>query len=250
MAFSFLIWPISVMAQDPSPPNQPNSSAQRPPSENNSTTGSDTATPPSPAPTPILPVQAPNSLYFRPTKRPPIVPAHFTVFNVSAGYSITNLAMPSSGRVALSGMDFSLAANGGRRIGAKLDLSYTLAPNVSNSGHRADVFSYLVGPTFSLWKSSSLSTYAQVLVGGARVAGPVLDTSGGFSRGYVHYPAWGFGGSAEYRFSSAFGFRVTVDSLHTHFFDSSQTVRGQNDIRAVSSIVYYFGQPIRSKHRR
>jgi hypothetical protein len=152
--------------------------------------------------------------------------------------------------MALTGMDVSLAADGGRRIGAKLDLSYALAPNVSNTGHRADVFSYLVGPTFSLWKGNRLGASAQALVGGARVAGPVPNASGGFSTGYVHYPAWGFGGSAEYRLSSAFGFRVTVDYLHTHFFDSSQTIRGQNDIRVVSSIVYYFGQPIRSKHRR
>jgi hypothetical protein len=249
MAFFFLIWPNSVMAQDP-PPNQPNPSMQNPPSENNSTPRSDTATAPSSAPTPILPVQTPRSVYFRPTKRPPIVPAHFTVINISAGYSVTNLAMPSLGRVALSGMDVSLAADGGRRIGAKLDLSYAFAPNVSSTGHRAYVFSYLVGPTFSLWKGNSLSTYAQVLAGGAKVAGPVPNASGGFNRGYVHYPAWDFGGSAEYSLSSTLGVRVTVDYLHTHFFDSSQVVRGQNEIRVVSSIVYYFGQPIRSKHRR
>ena len=147
----------------------------------------------------------------------------------------------------MTGVDISLGADGGRRIGAKLDLSYTLASNVSNSGHRADVFSYLVGPTFSLWKGNSLSANAQLLAGGARVAGPVPDASGGFSRGYVHYPALDFGGSAEYRLSSAFGFRVNVDFLHTHFFDSSQTVREQNEIRVVNSIVYYFGQPARRR---
>jgi hypothetical protein len=158
--------------------------------------------------------------------------------------------MPSLGRVALTGMDVSLAADGGGRIGAKLDLSYTLAPNVSNTGHRADVFSYLVGPTFSLWKGHSVSANAQALAGGARVAGPVPNASGGFSSGYVHYPAWDLGGSVEYSLSSAFGFRITVDWLHTHFFDSSTAVRGQNEIRVVNSIVYYFGQPIRSKHHR
>jgi hypothetical protein len=250
IVLSFLIWPISVMAQDPSPPDRPVVPIQSPFSENNSTPGSDEAMTQSPGPSPLLPVQTSTPLYFRPTNRPPIGPAYFPRFNVSAGYSITNLAMSSLGRVTLTGMDVSLSADSGRRIGAKLDLSYTLAPNVSGTGQRADEFSYLVGPTFSLWKGNRLSAYAQVLGGGARVTGPVPDGSGGFNKGNVHYPAWDFGGSAEYRLSSAFGFRVTVDYLHTHFFDSSVVVRGQNDIRIVSSIVYYFGQPIRFKHSR
>lgn len=237
IAFAFLIWPISVMAQDPSPPNQPIPSVQSPSNESNSPPSSDTA-------------QTPTPLYFRPTKQPPIGTAYFPAFNVSAGYAVTTLGMPTLGRATLTGADVSLAADSGRRIGVKLDLSYTFAPNVSSTGHRADVFSYLAGPTFSLWRGSRLSAYAHVLGGGARVAGPVPNASGGLSKGYVHYPAWDFGGSAEYKLSSAFGFRVTVDCLHTHFFNSSAVVRGQNDIRVVNSIVYYFGQPIRSRHRR
>lgn len=250
MAFAFLIWPISVIAQDPSAPDQSIPPVQTSPSENNSMPNSDTSTAQSPAPSPILPVQTPGSLYSPPARRPPIGPAYFSIFNISAGYSVTNLAMPSLGRVTLNGMDVSLAVDGGRRIGAKLDLSYTLAPNVSGTGHRADAFSYLVGPTFSLWKGNRLSAHAEALVGGARIVGPVPNASGGFSRGYVRYPAWGFGGSAEYSLSSAFGFRVTVDYLRTYFFDPSIVIRGQNDIRVVNSIVYYFGQPIRSRHRR
>src|SRR5882762_1015574 len=111
-AFACLLWPISVMAQDPSPPNQPNPPVQSPPSENNSTPGSDTTTAPSPAPPntapsppslPILPAQTPKSLYFRPTKQPPIAAAYFTVLNASAGYSVTSLLLPTTGRINLSG---------------------------------------------------------------------------------------------------------------------------------------------------
>lgn len=271
MAFTFLIWPIAVMAQDPRPPDQTNPSVQSPPSEDNSTSSSDTTTTPSPpptttvtsplpppttpnslpAPTPILPGQTAAPLAFRPMKQPPIAPGHFTVLNLGAGYSVTNISLPSTGRVALSGVDVNVAADGGRRIGAELDLSYTLSANVSNTGHRADVFSYLVGPMFSLWRGDSLSTSAHVLVGGARVAGPFQTSSGGLVTGHVHYPAWGFGGSAEYAVSPALGFRVTIDCLHTNFFDSSGAVRGQFDIRVVNSLVYYLGEPvIRSRHRR
>ena len=173
------------------------------------------------------------------------------MFNLSAGYSVTNLSIPTTGRVALGGVDVSVATDDGKRIGAKLDLSYTLASNVSNSGHRADMFSYLVGPTISLWKDNSLSTYAQVMAGGARIAGPFPTASGGLGTGHVHYPAWEFGGNVEYTLSPAFGFRLTVDCLHSNFFDSSGAVRGQYDVRVVNSIVYYLGQPInRSKHHR
>jgi hypothetical protein len=248
------------MAQDPRPPDQTDPSVQSPPSENNSAPGSDTTTdaspvpPPTaplPAPSPILRASAPATPPIRPINQPPIAPGYFPVLNLSAGYAVTNLSIPTTGRVALGGVDVSVAADGGKRIGAKLDLSYTLASNVSNSGHRADMFSYLVGPTISLWKDNSLSTYAQVMAGGARIAGPFPTANGGLGTGHVHYPAWEFGGSVEYTLSPAFGFRVTVDCLHANFFDSSGAVRGQYDVRVVNSIVYYLGEPvIRSKHRR
>src|SRR6266436_1411111 len=245
-----LIWPVSVMAQNPMPPTQPTPLLQSPPSTNDSTPGLDTTTPPSPEPTPIRPAQPPAFIYLRPIKQPPIAPGQFTVFNLSAGYAVANLAIPSSGRVALRGMDVSLAADSGRRISAKLDLSYTRAPSVFNGGHHTSAFSYLFGPVFSVWNGKSLSTYAHVLAGGARVTGTIPNASGGLSVGYVHYPAWAFGGSAEYRLSPAFGFRVTIDCLHTHFFNSAGAPRGQNDIRVVNSIVYYLGEPVRPRDRR
>jgi hypothetical protein len=66
--------------------------------------------------------------------------------------------------------------------------------------------------------------------------------------GHVHYPAWAFGGGAEYSISPAFAFRVSIDYLHTHFYNSSGAVRGQNDLRVVNSFVYYLGAS--SRHRR
>jgi hypothetical protein len=110
------------------------------------------------------------------------------------------------------------------------------------------VLSYLFGPTFSLWNSNSLSTSVHVLAGGARVTGTFPIAGGGLTTGHVHYPALDFGGSAEYRLSRAFGFRVTIDCLHAHFYNSSGAIRGQNDLRVVNSIVYYLGVPVRSRH--
>jgi hypothetical protein len=238
------------MAQAPASPNQSNPPLQTSPLVNDSMPSSDPTTASSPAPTPILPVQTAPSPYFRPIKQPPIAPGHFTVFNVSAGYSVTDLALPSSGRVALNGVDVSIAADEGRRIGAKFALSYAFAPNVFNSGRRVDALSYLFGPTFPLWNGRTLSVSAHVMAGGAKVAGPFPNGSGGLNTGHVHYPAVDFGGSAEYRLSSAFGFRVTVDCLHDHFFNSSGAIRGQNELRVVNSIVYYLGEPVRGRQRR
>jgi hypothetical protein len=249
IAFAFLIWPISATAQAPPLSNPSNPPVQSSPFVNDSTPGLDPEAASSPAPTPILPVQTPPSPYFRPIKGPPIAPGYFPVFNLSAGYSVSDLTLPSSGHVALTGVDVSISADAGRRIGAKLDLGYAFAPNVFNSGHRVDVLSYLFGPTFSLWNGNSLSTYAHVLAGGARVAGPFPNGNGGLNVGHVHYPALGFGGSAEYRLSPAFGFRVSIDYLHAHFYNSSGAIQGQNSVRVINSIVYYLGESIRRRHR-
>lgn len=246
VALSFLIWPISVVAQDPSPPGQPNPPTQSRPNEN-STEGSGTTTAPLSAPAPIPPATPPGSSYFRSTTQPPLSAGHFTVLNVSAGFSVTDVSTPATGRIALSGLNVSVAADGGRRIGAKLDLGYALSSNASNTGHHAEILSYLVGPTISLWKGDLLSASAQVLAGGARISGPFQGATNGLRTGYVHYPAWAFGGSVEHSISRAFAFRVTIDCMRAHFFDSSGVVRGQYDVRIVNSIVYYLGEPIRRR---
>ena len=252
LAISFLIWPISLVAQDSPPPGQPDPPVQGPAGAQNFVPSSDATPAPSPPPTPVLipqPARTPAFLYLRPIKQPPVAPAYASFLNVSAGYSITNLGMPSSGRVSLSGVNASICAETGKRLGVKLDLGYSRAPNVYSTGHRMDVLSYLVGPVFFISDGNVLGSYAHLLVGGARVAGPFPNASGGLNTGYVHYPAWGFGGGAEYRLSPTFGFRVNIDYLRTHFFDSSGTARGQSDLRVVNSIVYYLGVP-RIKHHQ
>ncbi|HEX4546713.1 MAG TPA: hypothetical protein VH110_10155 [Candidatus Acidoferrum sp.] len=171
------------------------------------------------------------------------------MLNVSAGYSVTNLAMPSSGRVALVGAHVSISADSGTRFGATLDLDYGRAANVFSSGRRMDALSYLAGPVFCATSGNLVSTYLHLLVGGAKVTGPVPSGIGGLSAAYVHYPAWAVGGGAEYRLSSSFAFRVSVDYLHMHFFKSATAIKGQNDIRVVNSLVYYLGVP-HVKYRR
>jgi hypothetical protein len=242
IAFSFLIWPIFVMAQEPLPFRQPDRPAQNAAGAENSAFSSDA--PAVPSPTPIqIPVRGQTHplLYVRPIRQPPNAAGYVPFFNVSAGYSVVNLGTPSAGRPALSGTNVSISAHASERLGAKLDLDYARAANVFGSARHMEVLSYLIGPVFYPWNGGLLNTYAHVLVGAARVAGPFKYTNGGWSAGYVHYPAWALGGGVEYPLSAAFAFRVNIDYLHTHFFNSSGAIRGQNSLRVVDSIVYYLG---------
>jgi len=110
------------------------------------------------------------------------------------------------------------------------------------------VLSYLVGPVFYPSNGNLLSTFAHLLVGGARLPDPSQR------KRWVEYRTrsisrMGVWSGAEYRLSPAFGFRIAVDYLHTHFYNSLGAVRGQNDVRIVNSIVYYPGNRIRSRRR-
>jgi hypothetical protein len=240
-----LLWPISAMAQGPPPSDQPDPHGQSSPGAQGLVPSSDPTTAADPASVQI-PVPA-QFIHFQPMKNPR--PAGYApLLNFSAGYAATNLGIPSAGSVPLSGVNVSVSADSGKRFGAKLDLGYARASNVASTGHPMDEISYLAGPVVYPWRGNLLSTYAHFLAGGARVAGPFSSINGVVELGHVHYPAMAFGGGVEYRLSPAFGFRLGVDYLRTHFYDPAGAVRGQNDFRVVNSIVYYPGMP--SNRRR
>lgn len=244
VALLFLIAPILATAQDSPPSDQPDRPEQSPagteelaPLSHATTDPGDTAI--------RISAQTQNSAFVsvRPSRQSPVAPGYSTAFNLSAGYSVTALGMPSSGRATLSGTDVGISVDSGRRFGAELNLGYVTAPNVFSSGHRVDVFSYLVGPVFHLSNGYLLNAFARFSVGGARVAGPFPSANGGWSTGYVHHPAWAGGGGAEYPLSDRLAFRVNVDYLRTYFFNSSAAIRGESGLRVVNSIVYYLGSP-------
>lgn len=198
----------------------------------------------------MTPAQPAPFVEFTPISRPPLAAGYITAFSASAGFAATSLGMPSSGRAFLPGVDLSAAADSGKLLGAKFDLSYASTANLFNSGRRGDVLTYMAGPTFSVYHSNALTAWAHVLGGGARVAGYIGNTSSGLLFGHVNYPAWAVGGDAEYRLSPGIGLRVSVDYLRTHFYDTSGAVRGQNSMRVVNSIVYYIGEPFRGRRPR
>jgi hypothetical protein len=245
MTLPLLLWPISAMAQGPPPSGQPDPPRQSSPGAQGLVPSSDPATAADPI---LVPAQSRPFIYFQPMKKNPLPAGYAPLFNFSAGYAATNVGIPSAGSVPLSGVNFSVSADFGKRFGAKLDLGYARASNVAGTGHPMDETSYLAGPVVYPWRGNLLSTYAHFLAGSARVAGPFSGINGVVELGHVHYPAMAFGGGVEYRLSPAFAFRLGVDYLRTHFYDAAEVVRGQNSFRVVNSIVYYPGMP--SNRRR
>jgi hypothetical protein len=251
IAFLFLIWPIAAMAQNPSPSGQSDSPDQVPTASQAVTPASNAMAPSNPAPNPPLilaPAPTPP-LYLQPMKRAPVPAGYAAVLKVSAGYSVTSLGLPSSARVDLSGANASISVDSGEHFGATLDVDYGVASNVFSSGRHMDMLSYLVGPVLYPTRGNSLSTFVHVLGGGARVSGPFPNGNGGLIAGHVQYPAWAAGGGVECRLSPAFGLRVSVDYVQSHFYNPAGAVRAQNDLRIVNSIVFYPGMPsFRRRH--
>jgi hypothetical protein len=154
-----------------------------------------------------------------------------------------------SNRIGLNGADTSFTIGLYSRVAIRADLGYARAANVLGSARHSDVFSYLAGPVFYPTTHYHLDTYIHVLMGGARVTGPILLNGGGFlSGGWVNKFAWAIGGGAEYWVSDSMAIRSSVEYLRTAYFDSSLAIRGQNNIKTTASVVYFLGK--RSRTRR
>jgi opacity protein-like surface antigen len=194
------------------------------------------------SPTPIVPnpVRPASPAPIR--HHDPVPAARGLRVKASIGYAYTSLAVPSSNRVNLSGVDATLTANLSQRLGAIADSSYVRASDVFNSGRHADVLSYLAGPVFYPTRNERLRTFVHGLVGGARVNGVSPTSGSNFLTGYVNKLSWAFGGGIEYPVSRSIALRVGGDYQHTYFFNSGAAIRGQNNFRAVCSVVYSLWQ--------
>jgi hypothetical protein len=168
--------------------------------------------------------------------------------SASLGYSFISLAVPSSSRIGLNGLDAALTIGVIPRLAARIDVGYVRSSDVLNSGKTGDVLSYLAGPVFYPVRHRTRTVFVQGLLGGARVTGAVPVTGGGFLSGYVNRFAWAIGTGVEYRVSESIGFRIGADYLHTAYFQSATIITGQSDLRITGSLVYYFGSHRRKNH--
>ena len=179
----------------------------------------------------------------------PVAAARGRTIDVSLGYSYVSSKGSYSNRLGLTGADASFTI-GSSRLAIKADLSYARASNVFGTGRHSDVLSYLAGPVFHPTRHRYVDTYIHALVGGARVTGPILLNGGGYLAGaWMTNYAWAVGGGAEYWVLDSMAIRFGADYLRTSYFDASLATRGQSNLRATSSVVYFFGRRSRTRRR-
>jgi len=160
--------------------------------------------------------------------------------DVSLGYSYMRSTTPLSTTLNLNGMVANVTEGITPRLGIRADVGYLRAANVLGTTHHADVLDYLVGPVFYPRRNRHLVTFAHGLFGGARVTG-IAPLGGRLTKGYVYSFSWAFGGGYEYWFTDSMAMRVSMDALHTSYFNASGGVQGRYDFRPVVGVVYYFG---------
>jgi opacity protein-like surface antigen len=179
----------------------------------------------------------------------PVATAKSKTLEMGLGYTFLSQPGTQSKRLGLQGADASFTI-GFSRLGITTDVGYARAPNVLGTGRSSAVFTYLAGPVFHHTVHHSFDSYVHVLVGGAKVSGPILTNDGtillgGWTTGY----AWALGGGVEYWATESMAIRTGADYLRTSFYDSSLAVRGQGNIRTTAALVYYFGKPTRGRRR-
>jgi opacity protein-like surface antigen len=179
----------------------------------------------------------------------PVAAAKGKTIEMGLGYSYVSQPGYQSKRMGLQGADASFTI-GFSRLGITADVGYARASNVLGTGRHSAVFTYLAGPIFHHTVHHSFDSYVHVLVGGAKVSGPILTNNevillGGWTTGY----AWAVGGGVEYWATDSMAIRTGADYLRTSFYDSSLAVRGQSNIRTTATVVYYFGKPTRGRRR-
>jgi hypothetical protein len=167
--------------------------------------------------------------------------------DASIGFSNMSRGASPSGRIGLNGVTAGITEDFPGRHGVVLEISYLRAPNVFGTGHNNDVLTYMTGPVFYPSRRREIVTNVHVLAGGARVRGVVPLSTGGFALAHVHNIAWAFGAGVEHWFSDSMALRISADAVHTSFFDSSQVIRGQYDLRTTASLVYYFERRRRTR---
>lgn len=170
----------------------------------------------------------------------PIAAESGKTIDVSLGYSYVSHGERLSSPIGLSGVETSITV-GGSRLSLRADLAYARAGTVPGTGRHTEVLSYLAGPVFHPAIHRNFDTYVQVLIGAARVSGPVPLGGGAYLLGgWATDVAWLTGGGIEYRVTHSLALRTGVDYLRTSYFNPSLTLRGQNNLRSTATMVYCF----------
>lgn len=172
----------------------------------------------------------------------PLMAGIAPVSDVGIGYSYTKSDVPSQGNTAMNGILLSGSGNFNVHFGVRLEVGYSRTFDAFQTGHAADLLTYMGGPVFYPVRRRKFDIYGQVLLGGARETGVNFESDGTLIRGYVNHFAWAAGGGVQFRIARGLSMRAGVDDLHSSFFDYNVAIRGQSNLRTSLSLIYAFGQ--------
>jgi hypothetical protein len=163
-------------------------------------------------------------------------------WNVSAGYSYSDVSFSDKPNVNMQGANLGAAMDFAPHWGAMFDSSYVRGGRDTRTGHGSYVASFLAGPVFVPAQNEHTRLLVRALAGVGLVDGsvPVGEL---YYRGWQSRFTWAVGTGIEHDISAQFAFRGTVDYLRTKFVSSNLAVQPQNNIRVSGSLVFRFGVP-------
>jgi len=162
--------------------------------------------------------------------------------SVSIGYVYLNSEVPSAGRISQNGVASGVTTDFTRRIGIKLEASYTRTSGAFGLDHRSDVLAYLGGPVLYPVRRKRFSIYAQALIGAARITGVVPESNGSYFSGKTNELAWSLGPGVDTRLSRTTVLRIGAEYLRSSYFAPNRAVQGQGNVRVIISLAYTLGK--------
>jgi len=162
--------------------------------------------------------------------------------SASIGYAYLNSEIPCAGRISQNGVASGVTVDFTRRFGIKTETSYTRTYGAFGVNHHSDVLAYLGGPDLYPVRRQRFGIYAQGLIGAARMTGVIPEGNGAYLQARVHRLAWSLGGGEETKLSRSTVLRIGADYLRGSYFSPDRVLRGQGNIRVITSLVYTFGK--------
>jgi opacity protein-like surface antigen len=172
----------------------------------------------------------------------PLVAGIAPVLEAGAGYTYTDASLPGESKLAMNGIQVVGDADFTRRLGVQLDLGYSRNFDAYNSGHSADMLTYMAGPVFYPLRTRRLNVFTHLLLGGARETGVNFESNGQIITGYANRFAWAGGAGVQYRVTRSLSVRVGADYLRTSYFNSNVQLQGQYNLRSGATLIYTFGE--------
>ena len=164
------------------------------------------------------------------------------IVSIGIGYTYLNSEIPSAGRISQNGVASGATTEFNRRVGIKVEASYTRAYGAFGLDHYSDVLAYLGGPVIYPVRRRRFAIYTQALIGGARITGVIPENNGSFLLGETNKLAWSIGPGVESRLSRSTTLRVGADYLRSSYFAPNRSIQGQGNTRIIISLVYTLGR--------